>query len=170
MISKFPVDDKKGCYNLKITDRNGHSFIMMVGGNLDLYWVPENHKKNRIFEIDKNDNIAYSVFEQLYDAIKKNDDKYRPVLNGNTITFISEDWHEDEANILNIIKTKDLFTIEFVKNKNESAWSYPHLGCNICFCNSGSRVPKVESLFMQMFNFLAYNCDLIKTEDEGKKI
>lgn len=166
MISKFSRYNKKNCYNIKITDKNEHSFIMMVGDNLDLYWIPENYKENRIFEIDSHDKITYSVFEQLFDAIKKNDDKYYPVLNGNTITFISEDYHQDEANILNIIKSEDLFTIQFVKNENKSAWNYPHIGCNICFCNSGSRVPKVESLFMRMFNYLAYNCELIQIEEE----
>ncbi|MGN0787806.1 MAG: hypothetical protein ACI4L6_01905 [Candidatus Onthoplasma sp.] len=168
MITKQTRDDK-GYYDLKISDKNGKSFIMTVGGNLDLYWIPENHKENRVFEIDKDDKITFSVFEQLFNAVKKNDDKYRPILKDNTITFISEDWHEDEANILNIKKIRDAFIIEFIKNENEQSWSLPHRGCVICFCNSGSRVPKVESLFMRMFNFLAYECDLIqceKSEDE----
>ena len=102
MITKQQRNDK-GHYDLKITDKNGKSFIMTVGGNFDLYWIPENHKENSIFEIDKNDEITFSVFEQLFNAVKKKDDKYRPVLKGNTITFISEDWPEEEANVLNII-------------------------------------------------------------------
>jgi len=138
---------------------------MTVGGNLDLYWVPQNHKKCRTFEISKDDEITFSVFEQLFDAVKKRDDKDRPVLSGNKITYISEDWPEDEANVLNIVKGKDLFKIDFIKNENREAWTYPHMGCTICFCNSGSRVPTVESLFMRMFNYLAYECDLIACEN-----
>ena len=53
MITKQTRDDK-GYNDLKITDKNGKSFIMTVGGNLDLYWIPENHKENRVFEIDKD--------------------------------------------------------------------------------------------------------------------
>ena len=38
------------------------------------------------------------------------------------------------------------------------------MGCTICFCNSGSRVPKVEQVFVQMFNYLAYESKLIERE------
>jgi len=163
MITKRPRNNE-GYYDLIVTDKNGKSFFITVGGNLDLYWIPENHKETRTFEIDKNDTITFSVFEQLYAAIKKVDDKYAPVLNEDTITFISEDWPKYEANTLKIIKSSNTIKIQFIENTNHDAWSLPHRGCNICFCNSGSRVPKVESLFMKMFNYLAYQTDLIKCE------
>lgn len=166
MITKFPRYNEEGRYNLRITDFNGNSFTMMVGGNGDLYWVPENHKINKVFEIDSGDEFAYRVFEQLYDKIVEVDNKYNPVIKNDVINFISEDYHEDEANVLNISKTKDKITIEFIRNENKNAWSVPHIGCNICFCNSGSRVPKIEQLFMLMFNKLAYYCDLIPLEEE----
>ena len=164
MITKTPRNNE-GKYDLKITDKNGKSFMMTVGGNFDLYWIPENHKENRVFEIDKNDKITFSMFKQLFDIVRKRDDKYRPVLKDNTITFISEDWPEEEANVLNIIKNEETFTIKFIKNEDKESWSYPHMGCTICFCNSGSRVPKVEEVFMRLFNYLAYECDLIKCEN-----
>ena len=88
MITKKPRNNE-GYYDLKVTDRNGNAFIMTVGGNLDLYWVPENYRENTIFYIEKGDEITYSVFEQLFRAVEKNDDKYRPVINGNTLTFVS---------------------------------------------------------------------------------
>lgn len=169
MIVKTPRNNKDGYYDLVVTDKNGKSFIMTVGGNQDLYWLPENHKDTTTFEINKNDEMCFSVFSQLFDAVKKKDDTYRPVLKGNTITYISEEWHEDESNILKIIKEDESFIIDFIKNENEAAWTVPHRGCAICFCNSGSRVPRVESLFMRMFNYLAYNCNSIETvvpEDE----
>ncbi|MBO5884533.1 MAG: hypothetical protein J6Q51_01925 [Clostridia bacterium] len=165
MITKQPRYNNKGKYDLKITDKNGKVFIMTVGGNFDLYWLPENHKENKVFVIDKSDKIAFSVFNQLFTAVRKNDDKYCPILNENMITFISEDWPEDEANILKIIKTEESFVINFIKNEDKENWSYPHMGCTICFCNSGSRVPKVEQIFMRMFNYLAYECDLIKCDN-----
>ncbi|MBQ8908944.1 MAG: hypothetical protein IJY90_01440 [Clostridia bacterium] len=163
MITKQPRG-KQGYYDVKLVDRRGKSFIMTVGGNFDLYWIPEDYKENTIFELDNTDKIAFSVFSQLFDAIKKVDDKYLPVLDGNIITFISEDWPEEEANTLRIIKEDDLFTIKFIANTNEKAWTSFHRGSNICFCNSGSRVPRVESLFMRLFNFLAYECELIESE------
>ena len=167
MIVKKPRNNE-GYYDLLLTDRNNKSFTMTVGGNFDLFWIPENHKEDIVFEIDKSDRIAFAVFSQLFNAVKKVDDKYRPVMCNNTITFISEDWPEDEANVLKIFKTEDTFVINFIKNTNEKAWSFPHRHCMICFCNSGSRVPRVEQLFMEMFNYLAYNCDSIKCEDESK--
>ena len=61
--------------------------------------------------------------------------------------------------------------VEFIKNENKEYWSFYHRGCDIRFCNSGSRVPKVESLFMKMFTYLAYECDLIQCENiEDEKI
>ena len=71
---------------------------------------------------------------------------------------------EDEANILNIIESEDNYTIKFIKNEDKESWSYPHIGCAICFCNSGSRIPRVEQLFMRMFNYLAYECELVECE------
>ena len=164
MIIKFPRNNN-GYYDLRVTDRNEKSFIMTVGGNLDLYWIPENYKENRIFEIDKKDKFTYSTFDKLFKDIKKNDDKYSPVIKDNTLTFVSEDWNEDEANILKIEKQEDLFAITFIKNENFEAWTFPHPGCSICFCNSGSRVPKVEYVFMKMFNDLAYSCDDVTVEE-----
>lgn len=165
MITKYPRYNQDGYYDLKITDKNGKSFIMTIGGNMDLFWIPENHKETRNFEINNNDEIVFNIFEQLFTAVKKNDDKYNPVLKDNSLTFISEEWHIDESNILKIIKEENAYKINFIENENKDAWSVPHRGCAICFCNSGSRVPKVEQLFMRMFNYLAYHCDLIPSED-----
>lgn len=170
MITKLPSDNLEDDYYLKVTDKNNESFTMTVGGNFDLYWMPENYKGCSTFEITKNDDYTFKIFSRLFANVERNDDKYRPVLNDNTITFVSEDWNESEANVLKIKKQEDSFIIDFVKNENKDAWSCPHMGCVICFCNSGSRVPEVEQIFMQMFNFLAYESKSIKcksAEDEG---
>lgn len=167
MIKKVPRNNTNGKYDLIVTDKNGNSFIMLVGGNLDLYWVPENYKENKVFEIDKNDEIVYNIFEQLFDAIGKRDNQYRPVLKDDTITYISEEFTEEESNSLKIRKIGSLFNIEFIKNENQESWTVPHRDCTICFCNSGSRVPKVEALFMRMFNYLAYECPLIPLDTKN---
>lgn len=168
MIFKTPRTSESGLFDLKLTDKNNKSFIMTVGGNGDLYWLPENHKANRVFEFDSTDEICFSIFSQLFDAVKKRDDKYKPVLKDNKISFLSEEWHPDESNTLEIEKTENSFVVTFIKNQNEHLWTVPHRGCAICFCNSGSRVPRVESLFMQMFNYLAYHCNLIPTIEDEK--
>ena len=166
MITK-KTRNNEGCFDVKVTDRKGNSFTMTVGGNGDLYWIPKNHKQNRVFEIEKSDDITYRIFDQLFNTITKVDDKYRPVVNGNTITFISEDMPEDEANVLKIIKNEGLFTIQFIKNENKNEWGFTHtIGCDIRFCNSGSRVPVVEAMFMRLFSFLAYDCAFIPQEEE----
>ena len=171
MITKQPRPNTEGKYDLKITDKNDKSFIMTVGGNFDLYWLPEDYKNATTFEVDQTDKITYRVFNQLFNAVGKNDDKYNPVLKNNTITFVSEDWPEEEANVLNITKNEQSFTIDFIKNEDKESWSYPHMGCTICFCNSGSRVPKVEQVFMEMFNYLAYESSSIQCENvESEKI
>ena len=162
MIVKEPRFGSEGLYDLRITDKNGKSFVMTVGGNGDLYWLPENYKQTTMFEIDGEDKQVFSIFSQLFEAVDKRDDKSRPVLKDNVITFVSEEWRPEESNELKIIKQDNSFIIHFIKNTNEAEWTVPHRGCAICFCNSGSRVPRVEQLFMLMFNKLAYHCDEIE--------
>ena len=149
-------------YDLKVYDKYDKSFTMMVGGNGDLYWIPENHRETTTFYIPKEDRFLYAVFDNLFEVIRDRDDLKNPLLVGNEFNFISEDFHEDEANRLKITQTEDEFVIDFVRNEDRENWTLPHMGCNICFCNSGSRVPRVEQQFMIMFNELAYYCDEIE--------
>ncbi len=163
MVEKYPgpYGDKK--YNVRVTDIHGNSFIMLFGGNLDLYWYPEKRGEgNRVFEIDESDELLYGMLVKLFDDIKKNDDKYEPALIDNTFTFISEDLPEDEANRLTITKDANKFLITFVKSEVVPSCGLPSSRCQIRFCNSGSRVPKIEILFMMMFNELAYYNDEVQ--------
>lgn len=164
MITKSPSNNQEGQYDLKITDKNGKAFTMTIGGNFDLYWMPENYKECKTFEISNDDEFTFKVFSRLYAGVKENDDKYCSVVTNDTIIFVSEDWNESEANVLTIKKQESSFIIDFVKNENKNAWSFPHVGCDVCFCNSGSRVPDVEQVFMQMFNYLAYKSKSVKCE------
>ena len=105
MITKQQRNGKDGQYDLKIIDKNGNSFIMTVGENYDLYWIPQGDK--RTFEIGESGEITFTVFEKLVEAVRSHDDKFKPALVGNTLTYISEDCPEDEANVLKIVKTKE---------------------------------------------------------------
>jgi len=165
MFSKIKRN-KDDEYDVKVTDKNGNFFVMTVAGNLDLYWIPQDRHCSS-FEIDSADELTFSVFNQLFDAIQKVDDKYRPTLSDDTITFISEDRHEDYANILRISRGLTKVNIEFINNPTRDEWEWGHRDNTICFCNSGSRVPKVEHVFMVMFNKLAYECDWIEHEDDA---
>ncbi len=152
-------------FDLKVTDKNNNSFEMHVAGNQDLYWIPSDYKNVKTFYIDKSDEFLFSTFCELFKAIKQNDSdglQYPKSMNGDKFSFISEDYHEDEANRLEIIKEKNQFVINFIKNENEGVFGGFRRGCIICFCNSGSRVPNVERQFMLMFNELAYYNDEIE--------
>jgi len=154
--------------DLVVTDKFNNKFIMTVAGNQDLYWIPKNYKQVKSFYIDENDAFLYNVFSSLFELIKKNDSdglSYPKTLNGNKFTFISEDFHEDEAHRIEIVKEKDQFIINFIKNNNLGLYGGLRRGCVICFCNSGSRVPKVEQLFMIMFNELAYYAEEVEFDN-----
>ena len=168
MISKMP-SNYKGCCDVKITDKHGNYFVMIDAPNYDMYWIPQDNDCN-FFEIDKNDKQTFNIFNQIFDDVKQVDDKYSPTLKGDTITFISEDRHEDYANILSITKDEENISINFINNKKADEFGWTHRDNTICFCNSGSRVPAVEHVFMEMFFNLAYGLDFSdnKTyEDRG---
>ena len=148
--------------DIKVEDINGNSFIMTVAGNQDLYWIPERRKdKPRdyspiTFEFDNSDPFLYETLCEIFADIEKNDNKYSPSLKDNVFTFISEDYPEEDANILKITKEKDKFIIDFIRTEGQTIWGQMKRGSIICFCNSGSRVPKIEQIFMLKFNELAY--------------
>jgi len=153
MITRRPSNNINQ-YDIKIIDSKGNFFVMTLAGNLDMYWIPQK-RDCCIFEIDSSDRLTFSIFEQLFSAIQKVDDKYCPTIKDNTITFVSEDRHEDYANILRITQEKEKIHIEFINNKTKDEFGWSHKDNTICFCNSGSRVPKTEHVFMEMFVRLA---------------
>ena len=162
MIRK--VRKNNDCYDVRITDKNKNTFIMTMGGNLDLYWLPEDHRKNTTFIIDKTDKLALIMFDRLFDAINTLK-KPSSVLVDDTLTFVSEDRNQDEANTLTITKKDKSYIINFNENENKKAWTTPHRDCTICFCNNGSNVPDVEYVFMQMYKFLANYYTIVPCDD-----
>ena len=147
---------------LKITDKNNNSFLMQVGGNLDLYWIPENDEINdelsgvQSFEFETGDDF-YEFLKDAFSKIKKKDNPYSPTLENNTFKFVSEDaYGEDEANILKITEQGKNFVVEFIKTEPQSIWGVMKRGFSICFCNSGSRHPDIEQIFKLKFLETAY--------------
>lgn len=167
MIEKIKAKDGK--IYLKVTDKNENSFAMLIGGNTDLYWVPEDYGKVETFFIEKSDRFLFDRLTKLFADIKKVDNNTHPSLIENTFTFVSEEFVEEESSKLQIIKEDEQFVIKFMKNENVSPFSFANFvrGCPICFCNSGSRVPKIEILFMKMFNELAYQNKNVSLIDEN---
>lgn len=160
MITKTSRNtDNPNLFDLEVTDKYNNKFIMTVGDNCDLYWLPKVREFPATFYIDKTDDIFFNTLSSIFSTIKTKNNKYNPSLINNTFTFISEDFHEDEANRLQIIKDKDCFKITFIKTEPADSFSFKRYsrGCTICFCNSGSRVPEIEQLFMIAFNELAYH-------------
>ncbi len=158
--------------NLRIVDKNGNSFVILVGGNTDLYWVPDDYGKVSAFFIEKSDKFLFDRFTKLFADIKKVDNRMHPSLIENTFTFVSEEFVEEESNKLQIIKEDEQFVIKFIKNENISPFSFASFvkGCPICFCNSGSRVPEIEILFMKMFNEFVYqNEDVLNVVKSVKR-
>lgn len=147
---------------LKITDKNNNSFFMEVGGNLDLYWIPENDLPNdelsgvQSFEFEIGDEF-FEFLKDAFSKIRKKDNPYSPTLTQNVFTFISEDaYGENEANILQITQLGDKFILDLIKPEPQSLWGAMKRGYSICFCNSGSRHPDIEQIFKKKFLELAY--------------
>lgn len=155
MIYKKERYGMKGYFDLYIIDKNNHEFKMTVAGNQDLYWMPEDYRKNTTFYIDKSDSYLYDVFDYLFRQLKQNDNPHFPSIEGNVFTFASEDRPLEDADMLQIERKENEFEIRFLKNLSDSI-RFKTRFCNICFCNSGSRVPKLEQQFMLLFNELAY--------------
>ncbi len=156
-------------FDLEITDRHNNQFIMTVGGNGDLYWLPKARVFPATYYIDISDKLMYKMLTAIFKDIKLKDNKHNPSLINDTFTFISEDFHEDEANKLQVIKDKDCFKITFIKTEPTDSFSFKRYsrGCPICFCNSGSRVPQIEQLFMIAFTELAYHTPELQPKTDG---
>ena len=125
MIEKVKRYENENLFDLVVTDKLNNSFTMTVGGNCDLYWIPANYKKVQSFYINKEDEFLFNIFLELFNKIKQNDSdglSYPKTIDGNKFTFISEDYHEDEAHRLEIIKEKDQFVINFIKPKFGCLW------------------------------------------------
>ena len=151
---------KKG-YDIRITDKNGNSFYIVFGGNLDLYWVSESEINN--FVINKQDFFTYDIFCQLFRKLEK-EDKTGTLIKNNTFNWVSEASGEMHTqNTMQIIKKQDEFEVVF--NHNPECFA-PKNYTSVCFCNSGSNHPKIVESFMKVYITLV-NYDRIEEYKEN---
>ncbi len=126
-----------------------NEFVATLGG-ADVFWVLYNYKDDNEFIITKEDEYWYSVFNLLFDMIKKNDDRFTPAMKENTFEWISEAYGiPEEAHRLRITKEEKQYKIKFIKGLNMMFNT-----CPICFCGSGSRYPRISQLFTVMYSRL----------------
>ena len=163
-----------------ITTDDG-TFIISYEGNLDLYWRYDYHDSidevpdTKTFKITKENYFLYSLFDELYHAIKEKkpyktfpatvDEELRnkklkyyggyELYKNGTIIWYSDDF-ADFANASNfkIKKQKDYFLVTFTKSKIElcNCWLFPTYSVRIR--NSGSRFDPFNNTFMGMYQKL----------------
>lgn len=133
--------------DLEIIDKNGNTFLIVFGGNLDLYWLAIDGVLN--FAIDKSDAHLFDIFNNLFENIKMRDAKsYNKTIQDNRFYWLSDDGEESMVNNLEIIKNNNSYDIHFIKNPKRMQ---TRLTTGICFCNSGSRNQPVVQEFMKMY-------------------
>lgn len=155
----FEIETKEGKIKISLED------------NFDLYWqyINVNKEEEKELYITKEDYFIYTVFNDLYTAIKENKPWYNypseheikdkqvkfnkyPTSNDNTITFISDDGHIETGSRLIIEKTEeDIFKIIFKKGKIADSFFNTYA---IRISNSGSRYEPFNITFMNMYNKL----------------
>lgn len=151
MIKKVERDNNK--FDLNIIDNNGNLFAIIFAGNQDLYWYSYLGVKE--FEISKEDSDTYGALKLLLLNISKVD-KYQQVMKDNEFNWICDFAQEEKANSIKIQDNDDSIKIIFNRNPQHFA---PKNSTSICFCNSGSRHPRVVQQFMKMYLHEAYGYD-----------
>ena len=148
-----------------ITTEEGN-FTISFENNLDLYWYyrPSKTPKEyfeKEFTITDEDKYIYECFDSLYEAIKKRKpflnapydtdfknkvDKYAncPYENG-IIEWKSDDYPDDEASSVSIIKEENKFRVVFKPYDN-----YGFKTFFVRFRNSGSSYDPYNCTFMNM--------------------
>ena len=126
-------------------------------------------KNASVFDIDTEIALfesGLSHFDSLadiYDFYKENvaslkeSDAYHELFDGKTITWCSDEFNHDNANILKIRKIDDEFELEFIPKSKLSGFinGSSNIGrVTIKFCNSGSYYAPFNVMFMRLFNKL----------------
>ena len=110
----------------------------------DIFNNYETEKYNKMYHEDSVKYDFYHYFE-LYDIENK------------TITWCSDEFNHDNANILKIRKIDDEFELEFIPKSILSGFinGSSNIGrVTIKFCNSGSYYAPFNVMFMRLFNKL----------------
>ncbi len=159
-------------YNLEF-DKNGKTLRFIFGGNGDLYIGLFSDGTDNVFEITKENNEIYKLFDKMFNAIsnckivedsqfdiemgfnhadKTNKDirsslVYKSLFFDNSINYHSDNYVYEEATILKIVPAEDKYILNFISKEND-------IMPGIEVTNSGSRYGLLHMPLMQLYNDL----------------
>ena len=145
-----------GYYTFKIQTDEG-VFEISFQNNLDLYWRYINKKyilnepEEKEFYITKENYFLYSLFEELYNNIKNNNQN--DLFKNNKIDWYSDDFVYENASRLLIEKVNEYFKVTFIKSKKEYDDGIL-MTYSVRISNSGSRYNPQNIEFMNMYDKL----------------
>lgn len=172
MLELEKKKDYKNDYEYIIKTDEG-SLDIMLGGNDDLYWIFKQSISDiddfLTFSITKDDYFIYNLFDEVYDSVKSGSplkyyDKVRlgnydftkdhlcirskeKLFKDDNVSWHSDDYHYDDAPIVNINKEDDIINVTFEKGIDKKVNS-------IRFSNNGSQYDPFNATFMIMYNKL----------------
>ena len=146
--------------------------------NYDLYWyfIPTIKSDKNIIYITKENYFLYSLISDLYNHIKNNNPYTYPCceevklsfiptnspFENNKIVWYSDDFKDENQNVLIIENIDDIYKIEFIRNDGELGKVIP-----IRISNSESKYYPFSNVFMSMYRSLEnYNYDYHQIELE----
>ena len=177
------IKRKKNSHGYDVFDiiTDDGTFEISYENNLDLYWryiytdSIDKVENTKIFKITKENYYLYSLFEELYQAIKEKkpyktfpnyiDEDLRnkkikyygghELYKNSTITWYSDDFAEyANASNFEIKKEKDYYLVTFVKSKIEDCNGFHFPTYSVRIRNSGSRFDPFNNTFMGMYQKL----------------
>lgn len=135
---------------ITIKNKNNEIFIIHYLAG-DLYWTMVSYNESNEFIITKQDEIIYSLIDELFKKIKDNDNTYDKLLNDDIFEWKSESYGlEEEQNKLTIERENHAYRIKFYQNLNNKFLRKDI--CSICFCLSGSKNQKIANDFSMLYH------------------
>lgn len=182
MIFKRNYCPDTGTYNLEF-DKNNKKLKFIFGGNGDLCIDLFSDGEDNIFEITKENNEIYQLFDKLFKSISscqivedsefeiemgfnhadktnkdiKNSSIYKELFFDNSINYHSDNYIYEEATILKIVPAEDKYILNFITKEKDI------MPC-IEVTNSGSRYGLLHMPFMYLYN------DLCKVDPDYHQI
>lgn len=124
-----------------IIQQGKNKFVIGFYGS-DLYWIMLDYIPNTEFIVKSDCSKLFKFLDELF-TIEN--------FESNTFTWISEARLHENSSTLKITKDKDSYRITFIQNETDYLAKARNI-CPICFCLSGSRNPKIASMFAIMLN------------------
>ena len=162
-----------GTYNLEL-NKNDKKLSFIFGGNCDLCIGLFSDEEDNSFEITKENNEIYMLFDKLFksiasclivedsefdiqmgfnhaDAINKEiktSSIYKELFFEDSINYHSDNYIYEEATILKIVSGQDKYILNFISKEKDIM---PHIE----IANSGSRYGLLHIPFMYLYNDLS---------------